>query len=77
MNELTKKVFDKIDELSDKYLEVLIDACNIESKTDDKEGVDKVGDYFASIAEEMGYTIKSLNLKEKMILMPSPLTVEF
>ena len=58
MNELTKKVFDKIDELKDKYLNVLIDACNIESKTDDKEGVDKVGAYFASIAENMGYTIK-------------------
>ncbi|MBR5157713.1 MAG: M20/M25/M40 family metallo-hydrolase [Clostridia bacterium] len=58
MNELTKKVFDKIDELSDKYLNVLIDACNIESKTEDKEGVDKVGAYFAAIAENMGYVIK-------------------
>jgi len=58
MNELTKKVFDKIDELSDKYLNVLVDACNIESKSDDKEGVDKVGDYFASIAKDMGYVIK-------------------
>lgn len=58
MNELTRKVFDKIDELSDKYLDVLIDACNIESKTDDKEGVDKVGAYFAAIAENLGYTIK-------------------
>lgn len=58
MNELTKKVFDKIDELSDKYLNVLIDACNIESKTEDKEGVDKVGAYFASIADKLGYTIR-------------------
>lgn len=58
MNALTKKVFDKIDELKDKYLNVLIDACNIESKTEDKEGVDKVGAYFASIAENMGYTIR-------------------
>ena len=54
MNELTKKVFDKIDELSGKYLNVLVDACNIESKTEDKEGVDKVGAYFSSIAENMG-----------------------
>jgi len=58
VNKLTKKVFDKIDALSDKYLNVLIDACNIESKTEDKEGVDKVGNYFASIAESMGYVIK-------------------
>ncbi len=58
MNELTQKVFEKIDELSDKYVKVLIDACNIESKTEDKEGVDKVGAYFASIAEDMGYTIR-------------------
>ena len=58
MNELTKKVFDKIDELSEKYFNVLVDVCNIESKTEDKEGVDKVGKYFATIAEDMGYTIK-------------------
>ena len=58
MNELTKSVFDKIDELSDKYLNVLVDVCNIESKTEDKEGVDKVGDYFAAIASDLGYKIK-------------------
>ena len=58
MNELTKQVFEKIDELADKYLNVLIDACNIESKSEDKEGVDKVGIYFESIAKDMGYIIK-------------------
>ena len=58
MNELTKKVFEKIDELAGKYLNVLIDACNIESKSEDKEGVDKVGAYFESIAKDMGYIIK-------------------
>ncbi len=63
MNEITKKVFDKIDELSDKYLNVLVEACNIESKSDDKEGVDEVGNYFASIAENMGYTIKKKEFK--------------
>lgn len=57
MNELTKKVFEKIDTLSGKYLEVLVDACNIESKTEDKEGVDKVGNYFASIAANLDYKI--------------------
>jgi len=58
MNELTKQVFEKIDELADKYLNVLIDACNIESKSEDKEGVDKVGIYFESIAKDMGYINK-------------------
>ena len=41
MNGMTKKVFDKIDELSEKYLKVLVDVCNIESKSEDKQGVDK------------------------------------
>ncbi len=58
MDALTQKVFDKIDELSGKYLQVLIDACNMESKTEDKEAVDKVGEFFASIAKDMGYVIK-------------------
>ncbi len=58
MNELTKKVFEKIDELSDKYLNMLVDVCNIESKSDDKEGVDKVGDYLAAVAKELDYTIR-------------------
>ena len=56
MNEMTRNVFLVIDELCDKYLGVLIDACNIESKSDNKEGVDAVGEYFSNIAREMGYT---------------------
>ena len=64
MNELTKKVFDKIDELSDKYLDVLVDACNIESKTEDKAGVDKVGDYFAAVADSLGYSIRKKEFKK-------------
>jgi len=58
MKEKVQNVFNKIDELSDKYLNILIEACNIESKSEDKEGVDKVGEYFASIAKEQGYVIK-------------------
>lgn len=58
MDEMTKKVFDRIDALADKYLDVLVDVCNIESKSEDKEGVDQVGKYFATIAENMGYVIK-------------------
>ena len=58
MNEMTRKVFETIDQLADQYLQVLVDCCNIESKSEDKEGVDRVGAYFAAIAEEKGYTIR-------------------
>lgn len=64
LDKFIKKVFDKIDELSDKYLNVLINACNIESKTEDKEGVDKVGNYFVSIAENMSYVIKKMEFEK-------------
>jgi len=64
LDAFTQKVFEKIDELSEKYLTVLIDACNIESKTDDKEGVDKVGEYFASVANDMGYTIRKKDFEK-------------
>ena len=51
MNEMTRKVFETIDQLADQYLQVLVDCCNIESKSEDHEGVDRVGAYFAAIAE--------------------------
>ncbi len=55
---MTEKVFAQIDRLKDKYIDMLVDICNIESKSDNKEGVDKVGDYLAAFAEKMGYDIK-------------------
>lgn len=58
MNEMTKRVFDTVDTLADQYLSVLIDACNIESKSDDKDGVDRVGAYFAALAESLGFSLK-------------------
>lgn len=58
MNELINEVFDKIDELAKKHIDMLLDICNIESQTIDKEGVDKVGDYLAAVAEKTGYKIK-------------------
>ena len=39
-------VLEKIDELNEKYLDILEEVCNIESPTNFKEGVDAVGDYF-------------------------------
>jgi len=53
-----KEVFDKIDELCEKYMDVLEDVCNIESPTLYKEGVDKVGAYFIEIAKEHGWEIE-------------------
>ncbi len=51
-------LFEKIDELSAKYLDVLEDVCNIESPTSFKEGVDAVGNYFVKFAEERGWKVE-------------------
>ncbi len=48
----TSEVFKKIDELSGKYIKVWDDVCNIESPTNFKEGVDRVGEYFLKLASE-------------------------
>ena len=53
-----EKLFEKIDELNDKYLDVLEDICNIESPTSFKEGVDAVGSYIIKIAEEKGWKVE-------------------
>ena len=55
---MREKVFLEIDRLKDKYVSMLVDICNIESKSNNKEGVDKVGDYLRAHAEEMGYVVK-------------------
>ncbi len=54
----TKKIFDKIEELSEEYLGIWEEFCNIESKTSDKEGVDKAGEYIISIAKKFGWKIE-------------------
>lgn len=53
-----KKIFDKIDELYPKYLDVWEDICNIESPTNFKEGVDEVGKYMVALAEEKGFEVE-------------------
>ena len=55
---LMQRVFEKIDELSDFYINVWKDVCSLESPTDYKEGVDAVGDYLIRIAKERGFHIK-------------------
>ncbi len=53
-----EKVFAMIDSLNDKYVRVWEDVCNIESPTLYKEGVDAVGKYFASLANECGFQVE-------------------
>ena len=47
-----------IDDLQQKYLSVLEDVCNIESPTNDKLGVDKVGEYFIRLAKTQGWDVE-------------------
>ncbi len=51
-------IFNKITEKAAQYFGVWEDVCNIESPTKYKEGVDKVGQYFAEMAKERGWKIE-------------------
>lgn len=53
-----KELFDVIDSLSERYIDVLEDVSNIESQTIDKEGVDKVGKYFIEEAKRHGWKVE-------------------
>ena len=53
-----EKIFSVIDALKEKYLGILEEVCNIESPTDYKEGIDRVGRYFINLAEKMGWKIE-------------------
>ena len=55
-----EKLFEKIDELNEEYLDVLEAVCNIESPTDYKEGVDKACRYITDIAEKRGWKVEIL-----------------
>ena len=55
-----KELFEKIDELNNKYISVLEDICNIESPTDYKAGVDAVGKYISDMASERGWKVEVL-----------------
>ena len=52
------ELFEKIKDLSEIYLDVLEDVCNIESPTNYKEGVDKVGEYFIDMAIKHGWKVE-------------------
>ncbi len=51
-------VFEKIDNMAEQYFGIWEDVCNIESPTKYKEGVDRVSEYFASMAEKRGWKIE-------------------
>ncbi len=55
-----EKLFATIDELEKEYCKFTEDICNIESPTDYKEGVDKVGEYIIKKAKEKGWKIEVL-----------------
>lgn len=51
-----KILSEKIDSLSEKYIKLLEDICNIESPTLYKEGVDKVCDFMLEKGNELGFS---------------------
>lgn len=53
-----EKLFETIDGLQEKYVNILADVCSIESPTDYKEGVDRVGKYFMDFAKEKGWKVE-------------------
>ncbi|MBE6562084.1 MAG: M20 family metallopeptidase [Ruminococcaceae bacterium] len=53
-----RDIFEKIDSLYDRYVQVWEDVCNIESPTSHKAGVDAVSNYFIRMAEERGWKVE-------------------
>lgn len=53
-----KKLFLEIEALEEKYIKVWQEVCDIESPTEYKEGVDRVGDYFAERALALGFEVE-------------------
>lgn len=58
-----QQLFSVIDALSEEYIGVWEDVCNLESPTADKARVDKVGAYFADMARSRGWKVESLKLE--------------
>ena len=52
------KLFKAIESLEKDFIKVWEDVCNIESPTRHKEGVDKVGAYFAKMAKDRGFKVE-------------------
>lgn len=52
-----------ISRLNNDYVKIWEDICNIESPTNYKQGVDRVGNYFANLANEKGFAVEKLEQK--------------
>lgn len=55
---IMKKVFDRIDILTDEYIKILEDVVNIESPSECKERVDEVGRYFIDLSIKNGWDVE-------------------
>ena len=53
-----EKLFARINELHDKYVQFWVDVVNLESPTEDKARVDAVGKYFIDRANERGWKVE-------------------
>ena len=53
-----QNIFKEIDRLHGTYVDVWEDVCNLESPSKDKALVDKVGEYFRTLAEKRGWKIE-------------------
>lgn len=62
--ENTSKTFCAIDSLTEEYVNIWEDACNIESPSKDKAAVDRVGNYFCELAKKHGWKIEKCAQKE-------------
>lgn len=52
------KIFERIEQLEKEYIDFWTDICNIESPTEYKEGVDRVGSYICEKARKRGWLIE-------------------
>ena len=50
-------IFEAVDSLASKYVSIWKDVCEIESPTDNKRGVDAVGNYLMDIARKNGWSV--------------------
>lgn len=61
---LCKTVLETVDVLSQRYIAVWEDICNLESPTSDKAGVDAVGRYLENLAREKGWQVERLPMEK-------------
>ena len=57
---MNQRLHTEIERLQQKYISIWEDVCNIESQTNDKIGVDKVGEYFIALSKHNGWDVEIL-----------------